>query len=111
MTITTILADPTSTVLAQGLIDWATTTGGEVQTLIRLLVGIAVTAFVAMAAFKSHFAIAKTAVAIVVGGVLMWAVWNMSAVKDSVGDELPSGAAGPTTSQTAAVPAPFDGLI
>lgn len=111
MTITTILADPTSTVLAQGLIDWATTTGGEVQTLIRVLVGIAVTAFVAMTAFKSHLAIAKTAVAIVVGGVVMWAVWNMSAVKDSVGDELPSGAAGPATSQIAAVPAPLDGLI
>jgi hypothetical protein len=110
MTITTILADPSSPVLAQGLLDWANTKGGEVQDLIRALVAIAVTAFVAMTAFKSHFAIAKTLVSIVVGGVLIWATWNMTAVKDSVGDELP-GTAAPATSQIVVVPESFARVI
>ena len=110
MTITTILADPSSPVLAQGLLDWANATGNEVQTLIRLFVGIAVTAFIAMVAFKSQFAIAKTLVSIVVGGVLIWATWNMNAVKDSVGDELP-GSAAAATSQVVVVPEPLGDVI
>ncbi|WP_032365007.1 hypothetical protein [Rhodococcoides fascians] len=110
MTITSILADPSSTVVAEGIIEWANNKGAEVQGLIRTLVGVGVAGFIAAIAFKSHFAIAKTLVAIVVGGALIWVMWNITAVKDSVGDELP-GSASPQSSEVVGVPDPIAAFI
>jgi hypothetical protein len=110
MTITSILADPSSTVVAVGIIEWANQKTTEVQDLVRAVVAVGVVGFVAAIAFKSQFAIAKTLVTIVVGGALIWVTWNMTAVKDSVGDELP-GSASAQSSEVVVVPDPISAFI
>lgn len=88
MSVTEHVLDPGAVVLADGLIDWGKGKALEVQDLVRLVVGVGAIVGIAAQAVKSNFALARIAVSIGVAGLLVWGVWNITDVKDKVGDEM-----------------------
>ena len=82
-----------------GLLDWLTAKNGQTQTVLR---GLAVTLgiiFVIWAAVASRGAMARIIIAIVAAGVFIWGVFNVTSIKDRVGNEV--NASGPSVVQLA----------
>lgn len=90
MSTTALLLDPSTHILAEGVLELVNNKGTEAQDTIRILTGVGATAGVGFAAVKSRFALAPILLAGLVAGLLVWLVWNVTAVKEKVGAELGS---------------------
>ncbi|MEV6774371.1 hypothetical protein AB0N05_37620 [Nocardia sp. NPDC051030] len=81
--------DPNTTVLAGGgIIDWVNNKSTETQTAIRSVVTAACLGGIGFTAIASRFALSKCAGAILVAGLVLAAVFKITAIKDKVGDEF-----------------------
>ena len=80
-----------------GILDWLTAKNSQTQSVLR---GLAVTlgiVFVIWQAVSSRGAMARVIIAIVAAGVFIWGVWNVTDIKDRVGNEV--NASGPLVVQ------------
>jgi hypothetical protein len=82
-----------------GLFDWATTAVGDFNELVAQVAVVVVVLFVVIAAVKSKMSMAAILIAILVGGLVLWAVNNPTAVPEQMGPDLP-GAMSVTRSLT-----------
>ena len=72
----------------EGLLDWITQKNAETQ---NVLLGVAITIgiiFVIWQALLSRGAMARIIIAALAAGIFVWAVWNITSVKDMVGGEF-----------------------
>ncbi|MCW2295311.1 conjugal transfer protein [Rhodococcus erythropolis] len=90
MSTTALLLDPNTHILAEGILELVNNKGTEAQDTIRILTGAGACGGVAFTAVKSRFSLAPILLAGLVAGLLVWLVWNVTAVKDKVGSELES---------------------
>jgi hypothetical protein len=89
-----------------GIIDWLTGKNAAVQTLGR---GFSVTAgiiFVIYQAFVSRGAMARIIIAGIAAAAFVWIVWNITALKDRVDNEVNALRAPASYSHVIAVPPP-----
>jgi len=71
-----------------GILDWINAKSSELQTVGR---GLAVTfgiVFVIYQAIVSRGAMARVIIAGIAAGIFIWIVWNVTALKDRVGQEV-----------------------
>lgn len=71
-----------------GILDWINAKSSELQTVGR---GLAVTfgiVFVLYQAIVSRGAMARVIIAGIAAGIFIWIVWNVTALKDRVGQEV-----------------------
>lgn len=96
-----------------GIIDWLTGKSTELQALGR---GLSITfgiLFIVWQAIVSRGAMARVIIAALAAGVFVWAVWNVTSLKDRVDNEVNS-LGGPASSSLVAhgaAPAPPRGPI
>ncbi|HQZ85777.1 MAG TPA: hypothetical protein PLB21_09165 [Actinomycetota bacterium] len=92
-----------------GILDLISSKNTQTQTVLR---GVAVTLgiiFIIIQAVSSRGSMARVIIAALAAGVFIWGVWNVTAVKDRVGNELSMGA--PVVQVDSAGPAdPFTAL-
>lgn len=71
-----------------GWFDWAETLNSDTQNLLK---GVAITlgiVFVIIAGVKSHGSMARIIIAAFAAGIFVWVVWNITSVKDKVGNDI-----------------------
>lgn len=76
-----------------GIFDLINTKSKEAMVSIRSVAVLIVVFMVLMRAVKTQFAVAAITIAIVVGGAVLWAVFNITSVQDRVDNELNSAPA------------------
>lgn len=106
----TTASDPGMVVAADdGMISWVNGKLTEVQSLIRLAVGVGAAAFVGIVTFGGGFKFVKLLSSGAVAALLVWIVWNVTEVKDRVDKEWED--TGEVSSlASAAAQQPFGGL-
>ena len=83
----------TSSVTIQaGLLDWTTDTASNLQTVLRVVAITVAILFVVFKAVQSKFAIGTIIVSALAAGVFIWIVYNVTALRDTVGEDLPGSA-------------------
>ena len=75
-----------------GLIDWTTDTASNLQTVLRVVAITVAILFVVYKAVQSKFAIGTIIVSALAAGVFIWIVYNVTALRDTVGEDLPGSA-------------------
>ena len=76
------------TILAEGLLELTKRKAGDVTTTARVVTVAAAVVGILIEAVRSGFAISKIVMAVLVAGFVIWSVFNITSVKDRVGDEL-----------------------
>jgi hypothetical protein len=89
------LVDSTGTLAAvmpagDGIIAWLTTKNTETLTLVRAAAVTLACIFVIMNAVSSRGAMARIIISLAAAGVFVWGVFNVTTIKDRVGDEVGS---------------------
>lgn len=92
-----------------GLLDWATDKNTEVATFGRALAVTIAIIFVLYHAIVSRLALGRILMAGLVAGLVVWFVFNITAVRDRVGDEVDATGAPPTISASAPTPPDLTG--
>jgi hypothetical protein len=88
--------DPNALLLAGDIITWATTKTNQIGTLVKLVAGVLVVVAVIMAYWRSKSWVA-TAVAFLLGALVLWGIANMPSLQSKVGSEIEDqGAPAPT---------------
>ncbi|SDT68704.1 MULTISPECIES: hypothetical protein [Jiangella] len=83
----------TSSITIQaGLLDWTTDTASSLQTVLRVVAITVAILFVVYKAVNSKFAIGTIIVSALAAGVFIWIVYNVTALRDTVGEDLPGSA-------------------
>lgn len=83
----------TSSITIQaGLLDWTTDTASSLQTVLRVVAITVAILFVVYKAVQSKFAIGTIIVSALAAGVFIWIVYNVTALRDTVGEDLPGSA-------------------
>ncbi|WP_053203698.1 hypothetical protein [Jiangella muralis] len=85
------LASSSITIQA-GLLDWTTDTASSLQTVLRVVAITVAILFVVYKAVNSKFAIGTIIVSALAAGVFIWIVYNVTALRDTVGEDLPGSA-------------------
>ncbi|MBF6333534.1 hypothetical protein [Nocardia transvalensis] len=80
--------DPTVSTLAEGILPWINRKGGEAQDSMRTIASLVAIGFMIYTAIKSRGAMSAILVAGLVAGIFLFLVWNVTAVRDRVGDEV-----------------------
>lgn len=93
-----------------GLLDWATDKNTEVATLGRALAVTIAIIFVLYHAIVSRLALGRILMAGLVAGLVVWFVFNITAVRDRVGDEVDATGATSTISASAPTPPALTGV-
>ena len=84
--------DPNNVLLAGDIITWATTKTDQIGTLLKLVAGVMVVAAIIMAYWRTKSWVA-TAVAILLGALVLWGIANMPDLQGKVGSEVDDGSA------------------
>lgn len=95
-----------------GILDWLTGKSAEAQSLFRALSITFGIGFIIWQAIISRGALARIVIAALAAGVFVWAVWNVTALKNRVDNEVNS-LGGPASSSQVAQGShadPFRGL-
>lgn len=74
-----------------GVLDWLTNKNAEAQTLLRAFAVTAGILFVIIQAVASRGAMARIIISALAAGVFVWVVWNITDLKDRVGNEVGQG--------------------
>lgn len=81
--------DPGVITLAdQGILPWINSKGAQAQDTLRTIASLVAIGFLIFTAFKTRGALSSIIVAGLVAGVFLWIVWNVTALRDRVGDEV-----------------------
>lgn len=93
-TITTEVATRSASIQAAdgGIIDWATSFNDSALVLIRAVAVTLGIIFVIMAAIASRGSMARIIITGISAGILIWVVFNITDVSDTVGNDLPGAA-------------------
>lgn len=75
-----------------GLLDWADNLNTELQNLILAVVITLAIIGVVITAVASRFNMAKIIVAGIVAGLFVWVAFNVTVLRDTVGNDLPGAA-------------------
>jgi hypothetical protein len=81
-----------SITIQSGLLDWTTDTASNLQTVLRVVAITVAILFVVFKAVQSKFAIGTIIVSALAAGVFIWIVYNVTALRDTVGEDLPGSA-------------------
>lgn len=92
----------------EGFLDLLTKKNTQTQTLFRAIAVTIGIGFVILQAIMSRGAMARIIVSIIAAGVFVWGVWNVTSIKDRVGNEMSWGATVTEVSSTAATPLGID---
>mgnify|MGYP001222987150 CR=1 FL=1 len=88
------LAGPVSHTLdvlaADGILDWMTAKNSQTQSLLKAMAVTVGVLFVIWQAIASRGAMARIIIAIIAAGVFVWGVFNVTTIKDRVGNEVNS---------------------
>lgn len=85
------LASSSITIQA-GLLDWTTDTASNLQGVLRVVAITVAILFVVFKAVQSKFAIGTIIVSALAAGVFIWIVYNVTSLRDTVGEDLPGSA-------------------
>lgn len=88
MSLTASVLDPGVVLVAEGILPWIDRKGGEVQDTARVVASVVALGFMILTAIKSRGAVAAIAASGLVAGMFLWFVFNITAVKDRVEDEV-----------------------
>ncbi|MBB1033317.1 hypothetical protein G6031_02800 [Dietzia sp. CQ4] len=88
MSIVTTLASPDTFVLADGLLGTINVKSEEAKETVRIVSGLVAIAFVVFQAAVSRMAMGRIIVSSLAAGVFLWVVFNVTEVKDKVGEDL-----------------------
>lgn len=88
MSIVTTLASPDTFVIADGLLGTINVKSEEAKETVRIVSGLVAIAFVVFQAAVSRMAMGRIIVSTLAAGVFMWVVFNITEVKDKVGEDL-----------------------
>lgn len=88
MSIVTTLASPDTFVLADGLLGTINVKSEEAKETVRIVSGLVAIVFVVFQASVSRMAMGRIIVSSLAAGVFMWVVFNVTEVKDKVGEDL-----------------------
>ena len=81
-----------STTIQAGVLDWTENTAEELRTVLRVVAITVAVLFVVFKAVTSKFAVGTIVVSALAAGVFIWIVYNVTALKDTVGEDLPGSA-------------------
>lgn len=87
-----------------GILDLVSAKNTQTQTLMRAIAVTLGVGFVIWQGILSRGAMARIIIAILAAGVFVWGVWNVTSIKDRVGNEMSWGATVAEVSTTAATP-------
>lgn len=88
MSIVTTLASPDTFVLADGLLGTINVKSEEAKETVRIVSGLVAIAFVVHQAAVSRLAMGRIIVSSLAAAVFLWVVFNVTEVKDKVGEDL-----------------------
>jgi len=88
MSVITTLASPDTVVLADGLLGTINVKSEEAKETIRIVSGLVALAFLVYQAAASRMAMGRIIVSALAAGVFLWVVFNVTEVKDKVGEDL-----------------------
>lgn len=88
MSIVTTLASPDTFVIADGLLGTINVKSEEAKETVRIVSGLVAIAFVVFQAAVSRMAMGRIIVSSLAAGVFLWVVFNVTEVKDKVGEDL-----------------------
>jgi hypothetical protein len=71
-----------------GLLDWATAKNAQTQTLMRAMAVTLGIVFIFIQGVISRGAMARILIATISAGIFVYAVWNITAIQDRVGNEV-----------------------
>lgn len=107
-TLATVLADPSTSVQAEGIFNMVEVKSTEALATIRVVgVVIGVVAFL-MIAGKARFSVGGTIMGIFLGGLIIWGVFGVEKVKNSVDEEMGDGTTGEVSAPALHELAPID---
>ncbi|GAA2970676.1 MULTISPECIES: hypothetical protein [unclassified Streptomyces] len=79
--------DPNTVLLAGDILTWATTKTNQVGTLVKLVAGVLVVVAIIGAYWRTKSWVA-TAVAFLLGALVLWGIANMPSLQGKVGSEI-----------------------
>lgn len=75
-----------------GLLDWTSDTATDLRGVLRVVAITVAVLFVVFKAVQSKFAIGTIVVSALAAGVFIWIVYNVTALRDTVGEDMPGSA-------------------
>ncbi|WP_298329459.1 hypothetical protein [Haloactinopolyspora sp.] len=78
-------------VVRAGLLDWASQTAVDVRPVLQTVAITVAVLFVIYKAVQSKFSFGTIIVSALAAGVFIWAVFNVTTLRDTVGEDLPGG--------------------
>ncbi|GAB4590083.1 hypothetical protein [Nocardia sp. IFM 10818] len=96
MSVVATVLDPGVTSLAEGVLPWFNRKGAEAQESMRIAATLVAIGFMIFTAVKSRGAMSAILVSGLVAGIFLFLVWNITAVRDKVGDEVGTAAVATT---------------
>lgn len=88
MSIAATLASPDTFVLADGLLGTINIKTEEAKDTVRIVSGLVAIAFIVFQAAASRMAMGRIIVSSLAAAVFMWVVFNVTEVRDKVGEDL-----------------------
>lgn len=79
--------DPNTVLLAGDILTWATTKTNQIGTLVKLVAGVLVVVAIIGAYWRTKSWVA-TAVAFLLGALVLWGIANMPSLQGKVGSEI-----------------------
>lgn len=86
---------PYSRTMQTGLLDWASTTAGDLQPVLRTVAVTVAIVFVIYKAVQSKFSLGTIVVTALAAGIFVWLVFNVEQLTDTIGEDLPGGSSAP----------------
>ena len=77
-----------------GLLDWASQTAVDVRPVLQTVAITVAVLFVVYKAVQSKFSLGTIVVSALAAGVFIWAVFNVTTLRDTIGEDLPGGSSG-----------------
>lgn len=82
----------TATTIQAGVLDWTSSTASDLREVLRVVAITVAVLFVVFKAVTSKFAVGTIVVSALAAGVFIWIVYNVTALRDTVGEDLPGSA-------------------
>ncbi|PSL01372.1 hypothetical protein CLV30_114102 [Haloactinopolyspora alba] len=92
------------TTIQAGILDWTSDTATSLRTVLRVVAITVAVLFVVFKAVQSKFAIGTIVVSALAAGVFIWIVYNVTSLRDTVGEDMPGSLPDSTVSVTATQP-------
>lgn len=102
-TFAAVLADPSTSVQAEGILNLIQVKSNETLVTVRVLGSLLGAVVAIYLAAKARFAVGGILMGILMGGLIVWGVFNVDKVKESVDQEIDTGNTG-----TVSAPVPHD---